>query len=246
MYQQELARSGKALFAIRGSYLYLIIALGVLIAYVSRTLGPFASDGANLAWFWLSLGVALAGAIVRIVTSGFAALGTSGNTKQGAVAAELNTTGPYSLVRNPLYVGRIVNFTGIAMLSGSWVFGALVFLLGILVYERISTYEEDFLRATFGPAHAAWAADVPALLPRTHGWVSPRYPFWFRRMFWRENKKIFWLATALLLFDLARRQFDPQALPGDLTWYYLYGVMLLAELGVRALRHFTSVFDGLS
>lgn len=91
------------------------------------------------------------------------------------------------------------------MLSASWEVGALVLLLGILVYERISIHEEEYLRATFGPTHAARAADVPARLPRTHGWVKPERPFWFRRMFWCENKKVFWLATAILLFDLARR-----------------------------------------
>ena len=66
---------------------------------------------------------------MRVFTSGWAALGTSGRAKVAAEASELNTTGPYSLVRNPLYVGRILNFTGLAMLSGSWVFGAIVFLL---------------------------------------------------------------------------------------------------------------------
>ena len=109
-------------------------------------MGPFDSNGANLAWFCAAFGIAAAGALLRIVTSGHAALGTSGSNKVAAVAPELNTTGPYSLVRNPLYLGRILNFTGIAMLSGSWEYGALVFFVCILVYERISVYEEEFLR----------------------------------------------------------------------------------------------------
>ena len=142
MYQQELARSGKRLFFIRGTYIYITIAISVLIAWCSKDWGPFNTAFGDCAWFWLSLGVASAGAIVRVFTSGWAALGTSGRAKVAAEASELNTTGPYSLVRNPLYVGRILNFTGIAMLSGSWVFGAIVFLLGILIYERISIYEE--------------------------------------------------------------------------------------------------------
>ena len=54
-----------------------------------------------MAWFILALGIAVAGACVRLVTSGYAALGTSGSNKIAAVAPELNTTGPYSLVRNP-------------------------------------------------------------------------------------------------------------------------------------------------
>src|SRR5690606_27215604 len=143
MYQQEMARSGKRLFFVRGLYIYTIIAVGAVIVWCTGISGPFADAQANCAWFWLAFAAAASGALVRVVTSGFAALGTSGRAKVAAEAMELNTTGPYSLVRNPLYVGRILNFTGIAMLTGSWVYGAIVFLLAILVYERISVYEEE-------------------------------------------------------------------------------------------------------
>lgn len=236
MYQHELARSGKALFIIRGTYMYVLIAVGVLIAYLSGARGPFASETANCAWFWVSFGVASAGALWRIIVNGFAALGTSGNQKMGAVASELNTTGPYSLVRNPLYVGRIVNFTGIAMLTGSWVYGALVFLISVLIYERVSVYEEEFLREKFGPSHADWAARVPALLPRLHGWTKPKYPFWWRRAIRREYKKIFQLASAVILYDFARRGFNTANLPADMTLYYIYGGFVILRIGTGIAR----------
>ena len=63
MYQKELADSGHALFRIRGAYLYTIIAIGVLIAWVTRARGPFLDEGANTAWFWVSLAVALAASL---------------------------------------------------------------------------------------------------------------------------------------------------------------------------------------
>lgn len=246
MYQQELARSGEMLFKIRGKYLRYIITVGAVIAYFSGKLGPFSSESANYAWFALSLCVALAGALIRIVTSGHAALGTSGVNKVAAIAAELNTTGPYSLVRNPLYLGRIVNFTGIAMLSGSLVYGMLIFFISVLVYQRISVYEEEFLRKEFGEAHTKWASEVPFLLPRLKGWIKPKYPFWVKRCIWRENKKIFWLATAIVLYDLARRGFDLSKLPDNLIWYYLYGVLVLAWVAIRLLRRYTKTFEGIS
>lgn len=246
MYQLELSRTGKALFQIRGYYLTSIIFIGTAIAFYTGATGPFESAESNQAWFWLSLGVASLGALIRIVTSGFAALGTSGNTKVEAIAAELNTTGPYSLVRNPLYVGRIVNFTGIAMLSGSWVFGALTFLVFVLIYERISVYEEEFLRGKFSSAHTKWAAEVPFLLPRLNGWVKPKYKFWIRRAIRREDKKIFWLISAVMFFDFARHGFDFTQLPENLTCYYVWVAALVLELTTRALLHFTKTFDAIS
>lgn len=237
MYQQEMARSGHRLFNIRGNYIYIIIAISTLIAWCRRDVGPFSAPTADCAWFWVSLGIASAGALVRVLTSGFAALGTSGRAKVAAEASELNTTGPYSLVRNPLYVGRILNFTGLAMLSGSWVFGAIVFLLAILVYERISVYEEEFLRDKFGPAHTAWANSVPALLPRLSGWVNPKYPFWWKRMIWREQHKIFLLGTTVFLTWFARLGFDQAALDGGAwPWVCAYGGLVVIWVAIGGLK----------
>lgn len=234
MYQHELARSGKRLFFVRGTYIYIIIAVSALIALSTRDIGPFADAALDRVWFWFSLGVASLGAIVRVFTSGWAALGTSGRAKVAAEASELNTTGPYSLVRNPLYVGRILNFTGLAMLSGSWVFGALVFLLAILVYERISIYEEEFLREKFGQAHADWAREVPSLLPRLRGWVSPKYPFWWKRMIWREQNKLFLLATCLFVTWWARTGFDMAELAGP--WVMAYAALVAIRFAIGGLK----------
>jgi len=246
MYQQELARSGKTLFKIRGHYLTAIVIVGAAIAYYSGAMGPFETEGANQLWFWVSLAIALAGALIRVITSGYAAPGTSGNSKDVPLAAELNTTGPYSLVRNPLYVGRILNFTGIAMLSGSWVYGVLVFLTAILVYERIAVFEEEFLRAQFPESHAAWAAEVPFLLPRLCCWLKSKYQFWVGRCIRRENKKLFWLANALILNDFARRGFDINQLPENPIWYYAWAVLVLTSLVVHLLRRFNTSFAAIS
>jgi protein-S-isoprenylcysteine O-methyltransferase Ste14 len=230
MYQQEMAQSGKRLFFVRGLYIYTIIAIGTLIAWRSGAVP-------SAAFFWAGFAVAASGALVRVITSGFAALGTSGRAKVAAEALELNTTGPYSLVRNPLYVGRILNFSGLALLSGSWVFGALVFLLAVLVYERISVYEEDYLRGKFGEAHSAWAQSVPALVPRLSGWVTPKYPFWWKRMIWREQNKLFLLATAIFLYAIARTGFDFGALyAANTALVQAYGILVVVRFIIGGLK----------
>lgn len=246
MYQKQLAHDGEALFKVRGNYLNLVVIISGAIAYFYGTTGPFATESVNLIWFWCSFGVAASGALIRIKTSGHAALGTSGVTKKQAVASELNTTGPYSIVRNPLYLGRILNFTGIAMLSGSWVYGALTFLISILVYERISVYEEEFLRKEFGDAHTKWAKDVPFLWPRFSGWTKPKYPFWTRRCIKREDKKITLLFSSVVLCDFATRGFDIANLPENLGWYYVWGAVTATYIVIRLVRLFTKTFDGIS
>ncbi len=246
MHLQELAKAGEFLFKIRGKYLNLVIITSGLIAYLRQDSGPFDSAVGDRVWFWAAFAVASAGALFRIVTSGHAALGTSGVTKKTAVAAELNTTGPYSLVRNPLYVGRILNFTGIAMLSGSWEFAMFVMFVSILVYERISVYEEAFLLREFPEDHAKWAKNVPFLLPRLRGWVKPKYPFWIRRCIKREDKKVVSLFFAVVLCDFASRGFDINKLPEFPIWYYTWAFVYALYLVSRSLRKFTKTFDGIS
>jgi protein-S-isoprenylcysteine O-methyltransferase Ste14 len=247
MYHQlELARSGETLFKIRGKYLSLVCLLSASIAYLAESPGQISSDSAYQLWFCAAIATASAGAILRIVTSGYAALGTSGSTKLGAIAAELNTTGPYSLVRNPLYTGRILNFTGIAMLSGNWVYSLVVFLVSIMIYERISVYEEEFLRDEFGDAHSNWADNVPFLLPKIRGWKKPKYPFWIRRSIMREDKKIVWLAGTIALCNLAHHGFSPSAIPENMLWYCVWAGVLLAYIINRILRRFTTTYDNIT
>ena len=236
MPQNHSDRLGYYLFFFRGLYIYVTIAVATAIALATRDPGPFADAAADRAWILAAIVVASAGAFIRIITSGFAANGTSGRVKSAPEAAELNTTGPYSLVRNPLYVGRIVNYTGLAMLSGSWLFSVIVFILSVLIYIRISTFEAAFLRSKFGVDFEKWAAETPLLLPRLTGWVKPKYGFWWKRMIWREQHKLFQLAAGIFLAWFARRGFDVGAVaPDEMIWIYLFGAVVAARLFIAGL-----------
>ena len=235
MPQNETDRLGYYLFYFRGLYIYLTIAGATIIAAMSRDPGPFA-DAADRFWIWAAIGVAGAGAMIRIVTSGFAAHGTSGRIKSAPEAAELNMTGPYSLVRNPLYVGRIVNYTGLAMLSGSLFYSVIVFIFSVLIYVRISNYEAAFLRMKFGEQFDKWAAETPLLAPRLTGWVKPKYAFWWKRMVWREQHKLFQLASGIFLAWFARRGFDFAAIaPAEWIWVYAFGGIVALRLLIAGL-----------
>ena len=227
---------GQGLFFIRGLYIYAIIICSAAIVYATRDIGPFSSPSLDILWFWLSAAIATAGALFRAMASGFAAYGTSGRVKRAPEAAELNTTGFYSIVRNPLYVGRIVNYAGLAMLSGDLAFSAIAILLSVLIYIRISAYEAAFLRSKFGEQYEKWAAATPALLPRLGGWVKPKYDFWWKRMIWREQHKLFLLATGIFLAWFARFSFDiAQLSSAQMIWLYVYAAILVLRLSISAL-----------
>jgi len=79
---------------------------------------------------------------------------------------ELVTNGPYAYVRHPIYAGfaALIIATGLALATWMGLLaGALVYGVGTAVRIRS---EEAVLRATFGNAYDAYAARVPAVVPR--------------------------------------------------------------------------------
>lgn len=101
--------------------------------------------------------VSLAGLLLR----GWAAGCLAKNRK-------LATGGPYAYVRNPLYVGTLLVAAGLAIASRNWSLAALFAGVFLLIYLPVIQLEEQHLRNIF-PDYAAYAAEVPALLPRLGG-----------------------------------------------------------------------------
>ena len=77
----------------------------------------------------------------------------------------LATGGPYSHVRNPLYVGTLLVAAGLVAASRSVGLGILFAAVFLLVYLPVIQNEEQHLRRLF-PEYAGYAAQVPALRPR--------------------------------------------------------------------------------
>jgi protein-S-isoprenylcysteine O-methyltransferase Ste14 len=83
---------------------------------------------------------------------------------------ELITTGPYSLVRNPLYVFTLVGAAGIGAQSGSLIVALLAASSALVIFHAVARREEAFLAVTFPAAFADYAARVPRFWPRFSGW----------------------------------------------------------------------------
>jgi protein-S-isoprenylcysteine O-methyltransferase Ste14 len=114
-------------------------------------------------WYWI-------GALVNVLGLGFTiwarvVLGTNWSSsvtiKQGH---ELITSGPYSLVRHPIYTGLLIGFLGTAIAMGQ-VRGlvAFAFLFTMLWFKL--RLEERWMRGQFGTVYELYAQRVPALVP---------------------------------------------------------------------------------
>ena len=103
------------------------------------------------------------GELFRIYSVAF--IGTVSRTRSHSTGQKLITSGPFSYVRNPLYVGNFGITAGVALFGGViWIFVATV-LLFALQYYFIVRFEEDLLLERFGEEYAEFMRTTPRWVP---------------------------------------------------------------------------------
>lgn len=188
---ERLRTQGSFLFRWR-SYLPLaLVPLAVIAIRDSGYFVTFFGEWGEESWEVFCLAISLSGLCVRALTIGFAPRGTSGRNTREQRAAVLNTSGPYSVARNPLYLGNYLMLLGFVLALKVWWFILLACLVFAIYYERIILAEEAFLQRRFGKAYVDWAAATPAFIPNFRLWRRPALPFSFRTVLRREYNGFF-------------------------------------------------------
>ena len=158
----------------------------------------FKPISASPLWTMIGLAVAFLGEGVRSFSVGFAGSGTSG--RESYLKAEsLNTSGLYSLARNPLYWGNGLIFAGLlTVYAQPWALAVFIVFL-FLQYHFIVLAEESYLRERHGAAYLEYCARVRRWLPRFDRWLAPSGRFDWKKVFFKENDSCFNLLLATLL-----------------------------------------------
>jgi protein-S-isoprenylcysteine O-methyltransferase Ste14 len=77
---------------------------------------------------------------------------------------ELIRTGPYAIVRHPIYTGLLIAICGTALVLGEWR-GLLAAVVMALSYWRKLRVEERLLSGTFGESYQRYCEHTAALIP---------------------------------------------------------------------------------
>jgi len=86
---------------------------------------------------------------------------------------EILAIGPYSIVRNPLYVFSFIGTVGVGLESGSLTVPAFLMVAFAVYYRRVVEREELFLLGRHGSLYAEYALRVPRWIPDFRLWNSP-------------------------------------------------------------------------
>jgi protein-S-isoprenylcysteine O-methyltransferase Ste14 len=204
--QEELEKQGIWLFKHR-SYLPLIVLFIGTVLYLRTKIYPetFILEGTPYEIYYemTALFISLIGLFFRAYIVGYTPKNTSGrNTTEGHVADTLYTTGTYSIVRHPLYVGNFLMWCGPAMLTGNFWFIIAFILFYWVYYERIMFAEEKFLRDKFGDEYLEWSKNVPAFIPKLKAFKKSKLPFSWKKVVKKEKNGLFALFLIFCFFDL--------------------------------------------
>jgi len=240
--QTEFKKQGDFLFKYRSYFPLLFLVIGLAVSLYGEYLKTKSIETIDSEYYeFIALGVCFLGLILRVKTVGHTPKHTSGrNTTEGQLAKQLNTTGMYSLVRHPLYLGNFFMWLGVALLTENLWFIIAFILLYCLYYERIMYAEESFLISKFGNEYIEWSKATPAFIPSFKHYKKAKYPFCIGKVLKKEKNGLAAIFLLFWLFECAGDLIEYKSLKIEFDfWFYgaVIGTILYFILKIMKKQH---------
>ncbi len=197
-------------FSFRNRGLLGAVILGPL-AFVATFSPPHVTEGQPLAW--MLNGGAWIFFLLYVAIRVWATLFIGGNKD-----LRLQTDGPYSVCRNPLYVGSFCFALAVSCMLKSTVFAAGVVLTFIVYLNFVVRAEEHFLGLRFGEDFANYCRRTPRFWPR---WSLLHAPALLRVDLKRLKQECVRLSRAALIPILLEVLMRFRSNPGWPHWFHL-------------------------
>lgn len=149
---------------------------------------------------WVGVLITVSGELLRI--QAVRHIGVVSRTRSNRLGP-LVSTGPFALVRNPLYLGNVALWTGFAISARLlWLVPPIVTLLAF-EYHAIVRWEERLLESRLGDTYRSYAAQVPRWIPRLRRGIFkaqvPGVKFSWRETLFSERGTLIAIAAGYLL-----------------------------------------------
>lgn len=241
---EEFEKQGNYLFRYRG-ILPLVILVAGIGAFIQTAISPggIQDPGLNEIYRFFCLFICFIGLAIRIYTVGHSPKNTSGRNTERQVADELNTTGIYSAVRHPLYLGNFFMWLGVALLTENLWFIAFFIVVYWIYYERIMFAEEQFLQKQFGTVYQEWAQRTPAFMISFRNWIPPKVNFSWKKVLKKEKNGFFAIFIVFFIFQCVDNQIKGISLISFNWLFYATITSGIFYVIIKILKAFTGLFD---
>ena len=232
-------RQGNFLFKYRGQFPVILFVLSVPFLYFTESI----NESSIVYWNYTALLVSVLGFLIRFYTIGTTPKGTSGRNTKEQIADYLNSTGIYSLVRHPLYLGNYLIWIGIAIFTYNIYFIIIVSLLFWIYYERIMFAEERFLEKKFGDEYLNWSNGIAAFIPSFTNFTKTIIPLSLKSILRREYAGLLATVIGFAFIDVVRLYFTTGILNVTEFMLQILLVTVVVVVVLRSLKHYTSVLE---
>ena len=239
--EQSFEKQGNFLFKYRGQFPVLLFVLSVPFIYLTDY-SIINYKEQNLLMF-IAIFISVLGFFVRFYTIGTTPKGTSGRNTKEQVADVLNSSGMYSMLRHPLYLGNYLIWLGISISSFNIYFSIIMSLLFWLYYERIMFAEERFLERKFGEDYMNWASKLPAFFPSILNFNKSDTKFSIITVLRREYASVLAAIVGFVFIEVLRTYFRTNNWSISDYTLKLLCVTIIIVLILRTLKHYTSLLD---
>ena len=179
--------------------------------------------------------VMFSGELIRIISVGFSFTGTSGR-ESFLRADNLNVSGIYSVIRNPLYIGNLLIYTGL-LIAYSNIYALIFFdLLLIVQYYFIVLAEENFLKETYGDEYLSYKKIVKSILPRFGNYKKPENKFNKLKVIFKENDSIFNALVIFGIIELYKGYISTGGIVHGKSYSVYFGVLIISYIIIKILK----------
>lgn len=235
-------KSGNQLFRYRGQIPIILVLVAIIVIYKHPTVTLLSPLFEKKTIYALTILLILTGHLTRALAVGYRNLHTSGKNRDQQVAHHLNTSGMYSIVRHPLYLGNFIIWLGLFVWLGSGWFLVLGTLFFSLLYFPIIQTENAFLASTFGQEYHIWAKKTPLILPNPLLFQKANQNFSYKMVWKNEYPGIISTLSSIWLVSFMKLVFSEQKLTISIPLLLFALVISIFGFGSRFLKHNTNFF----
>lgn len=198
-------------------------------------------DGLEDVWVLVCFCISLIGLGIRAFTVGH----LPDKTTQNGIRP-LNTTGMYSIVRNPLYLGSFIIILGLLLCIKVW----WLVLLGTFAYFLYVEYailgEEKKFTENYGQTYVAWREKTPVILPNFSLWQKPDLSFSWKMVLKREYPALLAIGTTFFITEIVTDLvFENDTFANwfaeDIVWPITFAVILIIGVTLHYLKNHTTM-----